>query len=138
MKKNGKKKGFTLIELIAVIAILGILAAVLVPNIIGYTNKARKAKVVADAKIIVNAVSAYNSDADTATPILDTVVVSTTIVTADYPTIVGTTGTVTAIPASLGVLTVGQCRGITEGTIKYGTAKGEYTVSSSGVASIVD
>ncbi|MBZ9608719.1 type II secretion system GspH family protein [Clostridium estertheticum] len=61
-----KKKGFTLIELIAVIAILAILGAILVPKITGYSDSAKKAKAISDAKIIVNAAAAYNADHETA------------------------------------------------------------------------
>ncbi len=40
-KARENKKGFTLVELIVVIVILGILAAILVPSFIGYVNKAK-------------------------------------------------------------------------------------------------
>lgn len=39
---KGKKKGFTMVELIVVIAIIAIIAAVAVPATIGYVNKAKK------------------------------------------------------------------------------------------------
>ncbi len=41
MKKIQKLKGFTLVELIVVIAIIAILAAVLVPGLVGYLSDAR-------------------------------------------------------------------------------------------------
>lgn len=53
------RKGFTLIELIVVIAILGILALFLVPSFLGYTKDAQKATCVANRNIIERSYSFY-------------------------------------------------------------------------------
>lgn len=61
IKKHNRiknKKGFTLIELIVVIAILGILASVLVPQLSGFTEKARMAQVLTDAAAIATVADA--------------------------------------------------------------------------------
>lgn len=65
VRKNKKRKGFTLIELIAVMAILAILGAILIPRILGYRARAQKSNLQASAKTIVNAIQAYNADKTT-------------------------------------------------------------------------
>ena len=60
MKLSKKKKGFTLIELMAVIAIVAILAAVLVPTVSGYINRSKKTAIITQVRNAVNAVEAYN------------------------------------------------------------------------------
>ncbi|MDV3429050.1 MAG: type II secretion system GspH family protein, partial [Bacillota bacterium] len=62
MKKNTKKKGFTLIELIVVIAILGILAAVLIPKFAGFTDKAKSTQALVDAKQFATAMDSIDAE----------------------------------------------------------------------------
>jgi len=64
-----KIRGFTLIELIVVIAIIGILAAILVPMMMAYINDSRIAKMNANAKEIHNAAQLAINDCNLGTSV---------------------------------------------------------------------
>ena len=52
---NNKKKGFTLIELVAVMAIIAILSAAFIPRFGNYITQAKKVSILNEAKSIVTA-----------------------------------------------------------------------------------
>jgi prepilin-type N-terminal cleavage/methylation domain-containing protein len=57
-----RSKGFTLIELAVVLAIIAVLAAVLTPMVTGYLDQARTARAQADVRTIADAIKLYNRD----------------------------------------------------------------------------
>ena len=63
MQKLKKRGGFTLVELIVVLVILAILAALLIPALTGYIDKSKKDQVVAETRMLHEAVQTVASEA---------------------------------------------------------------------------
>ena len=60
MKTRKNKKGFTIVELVIVIGVIGILSAILIPTFVNLTNKANAAR---EQEEVRNAYVAYSIDA---------------------------------------------------------------------------
>lgn len=55
MRATDKQRGFTLLEIMVVIVIIGVLASTVVPNLMGNKEKADKQKAVSDIVALENA-----------------------------------------------------------------------------------
>ena len=62
-KLNKKTKGFTLVEVIVVLVIIAILAALLVPGLTGYIDKARNQAAIVEGRQVLMAAQTISTEA---------------------------------------------------------------------------
>lgn len=68
---RNNQKGFTLIELMIVVAIIGILAAIAIPNYLSYTCKAKQTEAKSNLGAIATCEEAYNAEFDSYSTSMD-------------------------------------------------------------------
>jgi type IV pilus assembly protein PilA len=122
-----KDKGFTLVELLVVVVIIGVLAAIAIPMYLNQQKKAHNAAAEADAKVM---------STELATWFIDNTAVPTLATTGGRWTLTAGTTTVEASPVSDGVELVGK--GIAPGStattwsfcVKNKDGSGSYKASA--------
>jgi general secretion pathway protein G len=62
MQHHSTSRGFSLIELLIVVAVIGLIAAIAIPNLVNAIQRGRQARTVGDARAISNAVGMYQQD----------------------------------------------------------------------------
>lgn len=147
--KKHNKKGFTLVELLVVLVILAILAAAIIPSMMGFIDRAKKESIAAEQRSVLLAAQVEVNEMygkgtlDTLASTNTSVTIDSKDATKDYlaaiVTLADLPGTITEVTVSKNSATVGS--GEADGhwtitgakyTAKDGTTKYEYTVTGTG------
>jgi len=133
ISKARNRKGFTLIELMIVVAIIIILAAIAIPNYLRMTRRAKIAAVQSDLKSIGTAIESYNTDWGTYPQSTDwdglkgELTGSGTTNTSTNTTITGEAGGISYISSD--ALTAFENKIDGDPTYTYDSSSGTYTLS---------
>lgn len=117
-----KKKGFTLIELVAVLAIIAILSATFVPKFTNYITEAKKVAILNKAKSVVTAYEAVSHKISTDE---NDTKISTLINLSNSPLDDST------LLTTLGDISVSECKDILE-------SNGNFTIKSNGNLDLIN
>lgn len=117
-----KKKGFTLIELVAVLAIIAILSATFVPKFTNYITEAKKVAILNKAK---NVVTAYEAVSHKISTDENDTKISTLINLSNSPLDDST------LLTTLGDISVSECKDILE-------SNGNFTIKSNGNLDLIN
>ncbi len=117
---QGREEGFTLVELLIVVAIIAILAAIAIPQFSAYRKRGYAATVNSDAKNAYTAGMAYLVDNPAGT-----LASCTSIAAAGYQSSVGTT-CATDMSAGAGGITI-------TGTVSWGLTTNTASITYAGV-----